>query len=30
MNGRIFDTEFLKKLDTIAINVRMLMRDFFL
>ena len=27
MNGRIFDTEFLKKLDTIAINVRMLMRD---
>lgn len=25
MSGRIFDTEFLKKLDTIAINVRMLM-----
>lgn len=27
MNGRIFDTEFLKKLDTIAINVRMLMSE---
>lgn len=27
MNNRIFDTEFLKKLDTIAINVRMLMLD---
>lgn len=25
MNDRIFDTEFLKKLDTIAINVRMIM-----
>lgn len=27
MNGRIFDTDFLKKLDTIAIHVRMLMSD---
>jgi uncharacterized protein (DUF58 family) len=27
MSGRIFDTEFLKKLDTIAINVRMLMSE---
>ncbi|MDF2591537.1 MAG: hypothetical protein K0S75_1003 [Clostridia bacterium] len=27
MNGRIFDAEFLKKLDTIAINVKMLMSD---
>lgn len=27
MSGRIFDTEFLKKLDTIALNVRMLMLD---
>jgi uncharacterized protein (DUF58 family) len=27
MDGRIFDTEFLKKLDTIAINVRMLMSE---
>lgn len=27
MNGRIFDTEFLKKLDSIAINVRMLMSE---
>jgi uncharacterized protein (DUF58 family) len=27
MNNRIFDTEFLKKLDSIAINVRMQMRD---
>jgi uncharacterized protein (DUF58 family) len=27
MNGRIFDTEFLKKLDAIAINVRMLMSE---
>ncbi|OGO77049.1 MAG: hypothetical protein A2Y23_14590 [Clostridiales bacterium GWB2_37_7] len=27
MSGRIFDTEFLKKLDTIAINVRVLMSE---